>query len=287
MNDMLPSTNNYPAYVRAVASIPVLGIFEEQQLVQAWRGNGDKDAAKKLVLSHLRLVTSVVKDHEGYGLPPADLAQEGVVGLMKAVHRFDPSKGVRLGTYAWYWIEAEVKEFIIKNWRMLSWGTSALAKKMFFGYRRTLRHLKEMGDPARGPSTKEIATSLGVSEEDAKLAQSYFWGHDVSMDADEAGGFIPTPLQSSVDPLMFVEQCQDMESMRKIKNTLTQLPVRLQTVLSKRYLTQTPKTLQELSEELGVSVERVRQLEQEGVKKLRVALSPVLALPPPCKMKNN
>ena len=259
----VPSPSNYPAYVRAVAELPSLGEDEEKRLALEWQKNRSKEAAQKLVLSQLRLVVKIVNDHEGYGLNKADLAQEGTVGLMKAVHKFDPTKGVRLGTYAWYWIEAEIKEFILKNWRLVSWGTSALAKKMFFGYRKTVKSLKGFGEDRSVPSSSTIAQSLGISEEDANMAQAYFMGADIELDyGDDEEKLMPAV--NYQDPSSVIEQSEKTARLQWMRDEIKKLPAREKDILTNRFLLAPPKTLQELALDNGLSIERVRQIEKQA-----------------------
>ena len=264
----LPAPTNYLAYTRAVASIPSLSEAEEKRLSRLWKEKGSKEAAQQLVLSQLHLVVKIVKDHEGYGLNKADLAQEGTVGLMKAVHKFDPSKGVRLGTYAWYWIEAEVKEFILKNWRLVSWGTSSLAKKMFFGYRKTVQRLKNIGEEREVPSADAISQSLGISVEDAQMAQAYFMGSDIELDYedDEEKMF---PAVSYQDPLVSLEKDEKNLQLQWMKNEIGKLPERERDIVRARFLQTPPETLQKLAIKQGVSVERVRQIEKQAIDRLK------------------
>lgn len=289
---VLPSPSNYPAYVRAVSQIPLLSEEEEKRLANEWQQEGSIDAAKRLVLSNLGLVLKVVKNHEGYGLPKSDLAQEGTVGLMKAVHKFNPQQGVRLATYAWYWIEAEVKEFILKNWRLVSFGTSSLAKKIFFGYRKTVQSLRGLGEERKIPSDQEIAQSMNISVADAQLAQSYFLGQDGSLqfddgedkDMEEYPMSSPYYFQSAQllewddseqsSPFVRIEMEEAKQRKKHLYHALSSLPSRTQAIIKERLLTDKPKTLSQLSQQYGVSIERVRQLEKQGLQELKTKLLP-------------
>lgn len=275
----LPSPNNFPAYSRAVATIPAMSAQEEQRLVELWQRNKDADAARQLVLGHLYLVVKLVRSHAGYGLPEGDLAQEGTVGLMKAVHKFDGEKNVRLATYAWYWIEAEIREFILKNWRLVSWGTSSLAKKLFFGYRKTVSSLKGFGEERSIPSNSEIASSLNVSEADAQMARSYFLGADIEIFAEDDSDESPRSrvmLSTDATPEHAAEAEQRHQQYQAVLNLLPDLTEKQQEVVQGRFLTSPPLTLAVLSEKIGVSIERVRQIETEALKSLRKKMQPAL-----------
>ena len=270
----LPSPSNFAAYARAVAQIEPLTAQQEQEWVARWNVDKDPEAAKALVLSHLYLVVKLVRNHQGYGVNEGDLAQEGTIGLMKAVHKFDTQKGVRLATYAWYWIEAEIKEFILKNWRMISWGTSSLAKKLFFGYRKTVQSLREVGEHRAVPNAQDIAHSLGVSEEDAEITRSYFLGGDIQIfdeheDEEDASRRPSAFLSTDATPEMELMESQTQIIMRQMKEWVNNLPARQQQVIKARFLTTPPQTLSEISKTLGVSVERVRQIEADGIKSLQ------------------
>lgn len=276
---VLPSPNNFPAYSRAVATIPTMSVQEEQRLVQQWQNNKDADAARQLVLGHLYLVVKLVRSHAGYGLPEGDLAQEGTVGLMKAVHKFDGSKNVRLATYAWYWIEAEIREFILKNWRLVSWGTSSLAKKLFFGYRKTVSGLKGFGEERSIPSNTDIASALDVSEADAEMARSYFLGADIEIFAEDDDEDTPRSrvmLSTDHTPDRAMEADQHQQQYQAVLALLPSLTEKQQEVLKGRFLTSPPQTLAVLSEKIGVSIERVRQIETEALKNLRKKMLPAL-----------
>lgn len=269
----IPAPSDFFSYTRAVMQIPSLNKDEEKELVDKWVENKDAQAAKWLVLSNLHLVVKIVKNHKGYGLSEGDMAQEGTVGLMKAVHKFDPSKGVRLATYAWYWIEAEIKEFILKNWRMVSWGTSTLAKKLFFGYRKTVASLQNIGDERKFPSVEEIAKSMDVSKENAQMAHRFFMGADVEAveEYDEENlDFAPQNSNSSIvktelTPYDEVEIGDRKNQMMAISQSVDKLNERHQKIIKARYYLDPPKTLSHIAKDMNLSIERVRQLEKEAV----------------------
>lgn len=280
----IPVPTDLGAYARAVAEIPALSAKEEKALALAWRDEQSQDAAKILVLSQLRLVLKIARDHQGYGVSPADLVQEGTVGLMKAVQKFDPDRGIRLSTYSWYWIEAEIKEFILKNWRMISWGTSSLAKKIFFGYRKTVQQLRSMGENRKVPSLQEIAEAMDIKEDDAKMAQAYFLGSDVHVDgtdafADESDFGIssksftlPFLASEEEDPAEKAEESDQANTLSTMHKAMQKLPQRERDILHDRFLLEKPKTLQELSLIHGVSVERCRQIEKKALLSIRMEM---------------
>lgn len=284
----MPSPSDWPAYVRAVHDIPMLSQEEESSLVKGW-SEGSVDAARMLVLSHLRLVVSAVTRHSGYGLPPADLAQEGAVGLMKAIHKFRPGFGVRLSVYAGHWIDAEIKEFIFRSWRLVRLGSGKTMKKLFFGYRRSAERLAAVdGDLRPGfAQASSVAKSLGVPEADAQLVSAYFRGRDLPLlgpsDPGEAPGsgteetllLLDPPtgwVSPELDPLE--NAIVDQESGRDgefLVRSLSALPSRDRRIIEGRFLLDPPMPLKDLSAELGVSVERVRQLEKAALRKMSAA----------------
>lgn len=268
----LPSPDSFASYARSVASIPRMSQQEEYAAAVKWRDNKDKDSAHALVVSNLYLVTKSVRDHAGYKMNQADLAQEGVVGLMKAVNKFDPDKGFRLATYAIHWIEAEIREFILKNFRMLSWGTSSLAKKLFFGYRKTISSLSDVGESRAIPSTAQIASYMDVPVESAEMIRSFFQGGDYSLSitSDEEDGFIDIEDTSlSNNQLALIDARDNSLAVAKIKSVINELSERDKFILKSRIISDTPKSLSDLSKELGVSIERVRQLEANAIKKVK------------------
>lgn len=285
--DLLPPPSHYEAYVAAAQKFPYLSVDEESSLVEKWRVNQDREAAKKLVLSHLRLVTRVVRDHSGYGLAPGDLAQEGTVGLMKAVQKFDPSNGARLAAYALLWIQAEVREFILLNWRMVRLSGSS-AKKLFFGYRKAHTQIEKLGEERfQKVSLDEMAEKLDVSVEEVSAAERYFKGRDVGIvvsdddsstqrllttDALSKEGWsqsdeLPSHLKS---PEVMFEEFSDSEHLHKLlSKALEKLPPREREVVLARRLQENSVGLQEMGNRMNISAERVRQLENQGVTRLK------------------
>lgn len=278
----LPSPVDFEAYSRAVNALPMLSEARERELALAWRDHQDKNAARELVLAHLRLVTRVVKDHRGYGLPDADLAQEGAVGLMKAVRGFDPLRGIRLAAYAIRWIEAEIREFIFRSWRLVRLAGGATMKKLFFGYRRTVEALREHGSERPvGVSPQDIAKALGVDDKSAAMAMEYFAGSDDSMsllesDADAGRANVLEAQASNVaneehetDPMAIVGKLRDDDMARRaMARAWEGLDERSRGVLAARRFSEPAVPLREVSEKWGVSIERARQIEVAAWDKL-------------------
>lgn len=286
----LPSPTDFSAYARAANDMPFLSEDEERACVSAWNESRDQEAARRLVLSHLRLVIRVVKGHEGYGLSPGDLAQEGTVGLMKAVHRFSPAVGVRLAIYAIRWIEAEIREFIFRNLRQVRLSSTKSLRKLFFGYRQAVQRLQAWTGEVRATTLtpQEWAQALGVSEDDVHQIEQYFGGQDQSLmmtlDTDGDTGTVkaqerplrdrlPTPFQShdelANDPAMVVEILDEDSQTTALHQAMSELSPRDQAIVKSRWLTTPPRGLAELGREWGISAERVRQVEMQAVKRLR------------------
>lgn len=280
----LPVLDRFSTYARAVSRIAPLSEKEEQDLVSRWRHSQDPQAARALVLGYLYLVVKQVRAHQGYGLPAEDLAQEGTLGLMQAVQKYDARPGVRLGTYAWYWIDARIKEYILRNWRMVSLGVSSLAKKLFFGYRRALSVLANEG--VKAPSVAELAQSMEISEEEAQLARTYFMGGDVALfdEQDDEEGFEVRPLAMLPSNDLTPEQNAIVGQRQALANALYDhvqtLPPRQAQVLRERFLSEPSRTLSSLAKEWGVSIERVRQVEKQALAALKEKLgSSKISLP--------
>ena len=353
----LPPPSDFEAYARMAHQIPMLSLDEEQQAMTRWHNHRDPAAAKTLVMAHLRLVVKAVRAHQGYGLPRSDLAQEGTVGLMKAVHRFNPSLGVRLGVYAWVWIQAEIREFILSQWRMVKLSGQA-AKKLFFGYRKAMAQLlswkagrlsslaqtdedpwaeihedhheehdemnteelalvadldacdslngevdvlevskplllHDVSSKAMAPTSwkdveSHISGVLNVKPEEVRQASLYFYGKDMSIsgcvDQDEDSSqqmdrFDPhRSMRTDVhheafeggDPALAFEEAHDEQVyINQLKSALNKLSPREQMIVQQRHLTQPAISLSLLSQELGVSIERVRQIEQQALNKIK------------------
>ncbi len=290
---VVPSLGNLDAYIRSVQAIPMLEAEEEQRLARRLRDQQDLQAASKLVLSHLRLVVSISRQYMGYGLPQGDLIQEGNVGLMKAVKRFDPDQGVRLVSYAMHWIKAEIHEYILKNWRMVKVATTKAQRKLFFNLRSLKHQFKGEADDAQvgraGLSEAEIhrvAAELDVRPEDDIEMETRLAGGDVALEApadDDGDSHSVAPLAYLADDVN--EPTRVIESHRRdwlasdgITLALSQLDDRSRRIVEERWLKVNDDgsggmTLHELAAEYGVSAERIRQIEVAAMKKMRKALS--------------
>ncbi len=276
-----PSLGDIDAYIRAANAAPVLTPEEEHSLAVKLRDENDLTAAQKLILSHLRLVVSVARGYLGYGLPHADLIQEGNIGLMKAVKHYDPDKGVRLMSFAVHWIRAEIQDYVVRNWRLVKVATTKNQRKLFFN----LRQMKESDKALTTPEAKEIAQTLDVKPEEVFEMEQRMGGADLSMQGtsseNEDADFAPEDYLASEEPtpLEEVEQ-KDTEShtKAKLKEALASLDARSRRVIEARWLAEdadgntAPMTLQELAKELGVSSERIRQIEKKALAKMRESM---------------
>ncbi len=261
------------AYIQSVYSIPVLTREEEQELADAYFHEDDLDAARKLVLAHLRFVVHIARSYPGYGLPLGDLIQEGNVGLMKAVKRFDPDRGVRLVSFAVHWIKAEIHEYILRNWRIVKIATTKAQRKLFFNLRSSKKGLGWLSPE----EAEAIAEDLGVEVKDVKQMEgrlaNYDLGFDAPADADEEDSF-QAPVyfleDQSQDPAKLIEQ-DDTESSNTdaLIRGIELLDDRSRDIVQRRWLDEEKATLHELADEYGVSAERIRQIEVAAMKKIR------------------
>ncbi len=269
-------------YLQSIARIPLLSAEEESALGRRLRDHNDLQAAQRMILSHLRLVASIARQYHGYGLPQADLIQEGNVGLMKAVRRFDPERGVRLVSFAVHWIKAEIHEFILRNWRLVKIATTKAQRKLFFG----LRSLKP-GFAALSPrETLEVAQQLGVRPEDVSEMEVRLSGQDISLtppsEEDDTHWVSPVAwlTDESATPIEALEQQEsEHRSQEGLQQALATLDERSRHIVAARWLqpeTEPAATLHELASELGVSAERVRQIEVRALQKLKQALEPAV-----------
>ncbi len=271
---VLSPGDSLEAYVQAVNGIPVLTSERERELAEQLFGDGDVDAARQLVMAHLRFVVYVAKGYSGYGLSEADLVQEGNVGLMKAVRRFNPEFGVRLVSFAVHWIKAEIHEFILKNWRIVKIATTKPQRKLFFNLRSAKKRLGWMNDT----EVRDVAEQLGVAPEDVRQMETRLSAHDEAfeLDADEDDGFTPSHYltDETLDPAVITEKESFAGAQRrKLANGFTDLDARSREIVQRRWLTDSKTTLQELADQFGISAERVRQLEQNALKKLKLSFS--------------
>jgi len=287
---LVPSLGNLDAYISAVNRLPLLTQEEEVALARRWRTSEDLEAAGRLVLSHLRLVVSVSRQYLGYGLPQGDLIQEGNVGLMKAVKRFDPDQGVRLVSYALHWIKAEIHEYILKNWRMVKVATTKAQRKLFFNLRSMKQGLKsEAGDADTHRSTLTpgeidiVAKQLKVKPEEVLEMETRLSGGDVALepqndDSEESYAPIAYLADDASEPTRVLEaRRRDEMAGNGVQQALEVLDDRSRRIVEERWLKVNDDgsggmTLHELAAEYGVSAERIRQIEVAAMKKMRKAL---------------
>jgi len=269
--DLMSPGANLEAYIQAVNTIPLLSIEEEKELAERLYYDADLDGARRLVMSHLRFVVYVAKSYSGYGLSEADLIQEGNVGLMKAVKRYNPEFGVRLVSFAVHWIKAEMHEFILKNWRIVKVATTKAQRKLFFNLRSSKKRLGWMNDK----EVNHIAKELGVEPTHVRLMEGRLSAQDDAFDGstdddDEAyspSQFLYDPAQ---DPAKIAEaEDYSASEQKKLRIAFSQLDDRAQEIVESRWLRDDKMTLHELASRFGISAERVRQLEQNAIKKLR------------------
>jgi RNA polymerase sigma-32 factor len=263
------------AYIQAAGSVPSLTAEEERELAIRLREDGDLDAARQLVVAHLRFVVHIASGYQGYGLPMADLIQEGNVGLMKAVKRFDPSVGVRLVTFAVHWIRAEMHEFILRNWRLVKVATTKAQRKLFFNLRKLKKRLGWMSPDEQ----QAVASYLGVKPEEVAEMEIRLAGQDLAFDPPEQDSdeqayspsqYLPS---SDVDPATELEEADTMErASEQLAEALEGLDERSREIITARRLTEKKTTLHELARRYGVSAERIRQIENIALKQLRAAI---------------
>jgi len=263
------------AYVQSVNKFSMLSAEEEKELAERLFNDGDLNAAKKLVMSHLRFVAYIAKSYAGYGLPQADLIQEGNIGLMKAVKRFDPSVGVRLASFAVHWIKAEIHEYVIRNWRVVKIATTKAQRKLFFNLRKSKKRLGWFSKD----EVQTVADNLNVSTKDVLEMESRLNGHDYSFDlsdGEDDTSFAPVQYleDKSEDVATSVEHENSQSHLKKkLYASLSELDARSQDIISSRWLTEPKATLQDLANRYGVSAERVRQLEANAIGKLKLNIN--------------
>ena len=263
------------AYIGAVHQIPVLSVEDEQRLARRLREDNDIAAAQELILSHLRFVIHVARGYSGYGLQLGDLIQEGNIGLMKAVKRFDPTQGVRLVSFAVHWIRAEMHEFILRNWRIVKVATTKAQRKLFFNLRKSKTRLGWLN----ADEVRAVAKDLNVSEREVLEMESRLSGRDIGFDAPDDGDddhAPPAPVNylvanNDIDPAMAYESANDEDNqLDLLREGMAQLDVRSRDIIRRRWLDPDSKvTLQELADEYGVSAERIRQVEANALKKMK------------------
>ena len=276
MGGMLAPVGNIDSYIKVINQVPMLEPDDERSLAIRLRDYGDLEAARKLILAHLRLVVSIARGYYGYGLPMADLIQEGNIGLMKAVKHFDPDAGARLAAFAVPWIKAEIHEYVIKNWRVVKIATTKAQRKLFFKLRQNKKRLGWFTEQERNI----VANELGVTESDVAEMETRLAGQDVGYDltSEDTSDTASVPMlapaayledQNSNFAKNFENRDYQSYELEMLAKALKELDERSRYVLKSRWLDENKATLQELSDELKVSVERVRQIENASLKKVK------------------
>ena len=261
-------------YIQQVSALPILSVEEEQALATRLREGNDLEAARMLVMANLRFVVHIARGYTGYGLPLGDLVQEGNIGLMKAVRRFDPTVGVRLVSFAVHWIRAEIHEYVLRNWRLVKVATTKAQRKLFFNLRKSKERLGWLN----AEETQAIADDLGVSARDVTEMERRLTGYDLSYDPSPAeddeyspSNYLPSPDQ---DPAEAIEQADwDEANHTSLELAMSDLDDRSRNIIERRWLTDSKSTLHELAAEYDVSAERIRQIEAAAIGKLRGAMA--------------
>ncbi len=270
------SAGSIDQYIQAVNRLPMLSEGEESALARRYRDDGDLEAARKLVMSHLRLVVAIARGYLGYGLPHADLIQEGNVGLMKAVKRFDPERGVRLVSFAIHWIKAEIHEFILKNWRLVKVATTKAQRKLFFN----LRGMKSSSNTLRPDEVEAVALQLNVKPEEVVEMETRLGGQDVPLESNGADdedrfapiAYLPDPHAEPSEALATAQMARLQDE--GLRAAIAGLDERSRRIIERRWLSEDDSaTLHELADEYGVSAERIRQIEAKAMKKMREQLA--------------
>lgn len=277
MNLPIPSAvGSLESYIQSVNLFPILSQEEEYALATRFKSANDLSAARRLVVSHLRVVVSVARGYAGYGLPQADLIQEGNIGLMKAVKHYDPERGVRLVSFALHWIRAEIQEFVVKNWRMVKIATTKAQRKLFFN----LRSLKQGFDALKPEQVAEIAQQLNVSTEDVLEMDARFAGHELSLDPvtteeDESSPIRYLSDNAEYEPSAILEKDESCRLQSEgLDTALAQLDDRSRRIVEARWLKESGSlTLHDLAAEFNVSAERIRQIEQKALAKMHSLLT--------------
>ncbi len=273
---VLTAADSLEHYSRAIKAYPILTAEEEYSLAVKFRANDDLEAARQLIVSHLRLVASIARGYNGYGLPQQDLIQEGNIGLMKAVKRFDPERGVRLVSFAMHWIKAEMHEYIVRNWRMVKVATTKAQRKLFFN----LRSMKTGLNSLQPAEVAHIAKELNVKPEEVLEMEARLNGHEISLeaniddDSDEQYSPIAYLPDEGLEPLEALQSKQiEIAETTGLANALQNLDDRSRRVVEARWLQESGgKTLHELADEFGISAERIRQIEQKAMQKMKTSM---------------
>ena len=270
-------TGNMDAYISAAFQLPILSAEEEHELAVRLRDRQDLDAARSLVMAHLRFVVRIARGYSGYGLPQHDLIQEGTVGLMKAVRRFDPDMGVRLVSFAVHWVKAEIHEYILRNWRIVKVATTKAQRKLFFNLRSSKKRLGWFSKQ----EVAEVAEDLGVKPETVLEMEARLANYDLAFDGtgvedDEGPSMAPAAYLPDLrnEPATQIEQADSAAFEREgLYTALESLDERSRDILQRRWLAESKETLHELADEYGISAERIRQIEAAALKKLRTNLA--------------
>lgn len=271
--ELAAPVGNLGAYIQAVGAIPVLSREDEQALAHRFHDEEDLSAARDLVMAHLRFVVHIAKGYTGYGLPLNDLIQEGNVGLMKAVKRFDPEFGVRMVSFAVHWIRAEIHEYVLRNWRIVKVATTKAQRKLFFNLRKSKKSLAWLSHA----ETQAVAKDLGVSPAEVTEMERRLSSRDAVFDpgpesSDDDRNFTPAAYlpSTNADPAVLVEKSDwDNDASTRMKRAMITLDDRSRDILQSRWLTENKQTLHQLADRYGVSAERIRQIEANAIKKLR------------------
>ncbi|NDH49391.1 MAG: RNA polymerase sigma factor RpoH [Proteobacteria bacterium] len=267
------SSDSLQVYLNSIADIPVLSAIEEQKLAEKFYRDGDLEAAQSLIVANLKFVVHIAKSYKGYGINLSDLIQEGNVGLMKAVKRFDPTLGVRLISFAVHWIKAEIHEYILKNWKLVKIATTKAQRKLFFNLRKSKKNLGWLSKE----ETKRLALDLGVKESDVMEMEKRMSSNDVSFDPleDSDDEFTPSSFvtDEAINPSLIIEN-EDYEStsQARLLESLDLLDQRSKDIVQKRWLNENKATLHELADAYQVSAERIRQIENQALLKLRESI---------------
>lgn len=280
-NQLIPFANNLTpgqnieSYLRTVQTLPQLSADEERELAEKLYHQKDLNAARQLILSSLRYVVPIARSYNGYGLPLSDLIQEGNIGLMKAVKRFNPAEKVRLMTFAVHWVRAEINEYVIKNWRIVKTATTKAQRKLFFKLRSTKKSLEWLGDK----DADTIAKELGVTRKDVLEMETRLYGQDMSVDLspdeeEATSKTYPVLVSQELDPeTQLANDSQSDHELGKMHQALKQLDQRSRDILQQRWLSEDKTGLKALSEKYGVSMERIRQIEQQAIKTLHANMT--------------
>lgn len=275
-NMLVPQGGSLDSYIRMANQYPILTADQEKELAERFYYDEDLDAAKQLIMSHLRFVVHIARGYMGYGLPLADLIQEGNIGLMKAVKRFNPEVGVRLVSFAVHWVKAEIHEYVLKNWRIVKVATTKAQRKLFFNLRKNKQRLAWFNEE----EIQKVAEELGVSPEDVKEMESRMTGQDMGFDLpvgeDSEEAYVPS-MYIEDDNSNFADELEDEEhsgqATAQLAYALAQLDERSQDIIKTRWLDENKATLHDLAAKYNISAERVRQLETQALKKIKDAIT--------------